>query len=72
MKENRYLGKFIVFEGIDGSGQTTQARLMTDYLQENGHNVILTKEPTMNSDAGRKIREILDEKKKIKQLNCIL
>lgn len=65
MKKNKYQGKFIVFEGIDGSGQTTQAQLMNNYLKENGCNVVLTKEPTLDSDAGRKIREVLDKKEKI-------
>lgn len=39
-------GKFIVFEGIDGAGLTTQATLLENYLRKKGYNVILTKEPT--------------------------
>ncbi|MFH1841540.1 MAG: dTMP kinase, partial [Candidatus Nealsonbacteria bacterium] len=58
-------GKFIVFEGLDGSGQTTQANLLKDFLEEKGKEVVLTKEPTKNSEAGRRIREILDEKEKL-------
>jgi len=61
MIKNPYPGKFIVFEGLDGSGQSTQANLLKNFLIERGLEVILTKEPTKDSEAGRKIREILDK-----------
>ncbi|MEG3072396.1 MAG: hypothetical protein RQM92_17590 [Candidatus Syntrophopropionicum ammoniitolerans] len=38
-------GKFIVFEGIDGSGKTTQLKLLGDQLQEQGLPVLYTGEP---------------------------
>ncbi len=39
-------GAFIVFEGIDGSGKTTQAKLLQEELKRNGFEALLTKEPT--------------------------
>ena len=39
-------GKFIVFEAVDGSGTSTQARLLNDYLLQKGYRVFLTEEPT--------------------------
>lgn len=61
MKKNPYKGKFIVFEGPDGSGQTTQANLLKDYLEKKGFEMVLTKEPTLDSGAGREVRRILNE-----------
>ena len=40
------MGKFIVFEGIDGSGKSTHAALLAEHLQRLGKKVILTCEPT--------------------------
>lgn len=60
MKKNPYSGKFIVFEGLDGSGQTTQADLLQDFLLKKGCEALVTKEPTMDSQAGRLIRKTLD------------
>jgi len=62
MLKNTNKGKFIVFEGLDGSGQSTQAGLLKDFLLEKDYEVILTKEPTIDSEAGRKIRKVLDKK----------
>lgn len=60
MKKNIYKGKFIVFEGLDGSGQSTQAQLLNDYLEkEKNVLVVLTKEPTNEPPIGTLIRQIL-------------
>ncbi len=50
-------GKFIVIEGLDGAGTTTQAGLLRDWLAERG-TVLLTREPTDRS-VGRVIRKVL-------------
>ena len=39
-------GKFIVFEGLDGSGITTQSTLLRNYFVSKGKDALLTKEPT--------------------------
>jgi dTMP kinase len=39
-------GWFIVLEGIDGSGKTTQLRLLASWLREQEHEVVETREPT--------------------------
>lgn len=51
-------GKFIVFEGLDGSGQTTQIGLLEKYLKSKGVRTHLTAEPT-NNIIGGLIRGIL-------------
>lgn len=53
--------KFIVIEGVDGAGCTTQTRLLTEYLKSQGHRAIATKEPT-EERVGRLIREYLKTK----------
>lgn len=65
MKKNIYSGKFIVIEGLDGSGQSTQTELLKDFFIKKNCQVVLTKEPTLKSKAGKKIRQILDKKEKI-------
>lgn len=39
-------GVFIVLEGPDGSGTTSQSKLLAERLQQEGHDVLLTAEPT--------------------------
>ncbi len=56
-------GKFIVFEGGDKSGKTTQIKLLKDYLEKKGQSVLLTREPGgHNSIIAEKIRKIILDK----------
>ena len=50
--------KFITFEGIDGSGKTTQIKLLKEYLSNIGVNVLITREPG-GSAISEKIRNLL-------------
>ncbi len=59
MIKNTYPGKFFVIEGLDGSGKSAQVDLAIDYLKEKGKEVVVTKEPTIDSDAGKKIKQAL-------------
>ena len=45
---------FITFEGVDGSGKTTQAQLLKEFLENKGHSVLLTREP-----GGTKVAEAI-------------
>lgn len=49
---------FLVLEGLDGAGTTTQLRLLTDHLQRRGHRVLATHEPT-DRPIGQLIRRVL-------------
>ncbi|UXX83228.1 dTMP kinase [Roseovarius pelagicus] len=53
-------GLFVSFEGIDGSGKSTQARLLSDALKRAGHDVILTREPG-GSPGAEEIRKLVLE-----------
>lgn len=50
-------GLFIAFEGIDGTGKSTQLQLLADYLRSRGLEVVETREPT-DGPYGRRIREL--------------
>ena len=51
-------GKFISFEGIDGCGKSTQAKLLSEKLISCGHKILLTREPG-GSDGAEEIRNLL-------------
>ncbi len=51
-------GKFIVIEGIDGAGTTTQSKLLVDWLLDKGIHAVWTSEPS-NGPIGVLIRQIL-------------
>ena len=51
-------GQFITFEGLDGSGKTTQIRRLAVWLENRGHAATVTRQPGGTS-TGDRIREIL-------------
>ena len=65
-------GKFIVFEGLDGSGKSTQLKMLEDELRAQGRTIHRTAEPT-GGDVGRAIRRALsgDEPRTTAQLAAL-
>lgn len=53
-------GRFFSLEGIDGSGKSTQARILAQALRDRGHVVTLTREPG-GSDGAEQIRRLVLE-----------
>lgn len=51
-------GKFIVIEGADGAGTTTQAQALVSSIESKGHRAHMTQEPS-SGPIGRMIREML-------------
>jgi dTMP kinase len=51
-------GKFIVLEGIDGTGKSTQSKLLASYLKSKNIDCLLTFEPG-DSELGKKLREMI-------------
>lgn len=60
------LKDFIVFEGLDGAGTTTQSRILSERMQQHGQPSVLTCEPT-DSFIGRAVRHILQDKEMVAQ-----
>jgi len=54
-------GRFIVFEGLDGSGQTTQAKLLVEWFHTFSFQAEYTKEPT-EGPVGQVLRSILSRR----------
>jgi dTMP kinase len=55
-------GVFISFEGGEGSGKSTQTKLLKDWLEQNGEEVLLTREPG-GTTLGNQLRDILLDNK---------
>lgn len=60
-------GKFIVFEGIDGAGKSTQVALLKERLEAMGRRVSVTAEPT-SYESGKALRQALSGR--IKRTEC--
>jgi len=57
MHRNFFPGRFIVLEGLDKAGKTTQARNLAEYLEKLGYQVVQTAEPTKGK-VGSLIRKV--------------
>ena len=56
--KNKFSGKFIVLDGPDGCGKTTQTKLLAEWLKEQGVDVVAFRDPGATT-IGEKVREIL-------------
>ena len=65
LRRNPFKGLYIVLEGIDGAGKTTQAVSLKEYFERQGREVVLTKEPTREGLIGELINRILQNEAKI-------
>ncbi len=65
LRRNPYKGKYIVIEGIDGSGKTTQVHLIKEALEKRGKTVLETSEPNVHDEIGALIRKVLSAEIKI-------
>jgi dTMP kinase len=57
-------GLFLAFEGVEGSGKSTQAKLLTEHLRDRGRDVVLAREPG-STPLGERVRALVLEEREI-------
>ena len=60
---------FFSFDGIDGTGKTTQIELLADWLRHSGHDVLVCRDPG-STPVGERIRQI--EARTLRKLRALL
>lgn len=58
---NARKGRLIAFEGIDGTGKSTQVAMLAQLLRRDGHDVVVTREPT-DGVYGQRIRQLYQDR----------
>ncbi len=62
------LEMIIAFEGTDGSGKGTQAKMLQKYFEKSGKHAVILDFPQYSTPTGKKIKEYLSGKKKLKPI----
>ncbi|MGI8420124.1 MAG: dTMP kinase [Candidatus Levyibacteriota bacterium] len=60
-KKNPYKGRYIVLEGVNASGKSTQAKKLKEYFQKKGIDILTVDEPTHDLIIGKFVRKIITE-----------